>query len=129
LRLSQNQRVAQQADKKTQRAGEQAALVEELKALAARLGFEVREEKLLREVGYRVRSGACRVREARLIFLDRDAPPSAHVDVLIEELAGERFDDQYVSPAARQRLEQAASLAAPVAATTAGADDGAAERC
>lgn len=83
-------------------------MLEEIKNLASRLGFEVREEKLLREVGYRVRSGSCRVREARVILLDRGLPPSAQIEILVEELAGHALDDVYLSPAARRLLERAA---------------------
>ncbi|MFI5110544.1 MAG: hypothetical protein ACHP78_17100 [Terriglobales bacterium] len=83
--------------------------MEELKTAATRLGFEVREEKLLREVGYRVRSGSCRVRETHVILLDRGLPPSAQIDVLVEELAGQPVEDVYLSPAARRLLERAAS--------------------
>ena len=88
--------------------GNQQALLEELKAVAAHLGFEVREEKLLREVGYRVRSGSCRVRDAQMILLDRGLPPSAHIDVLAEALAGRPLDEVYLSPVARRLLERAA---------------------
>src|SRR5262249_27270010 len=90
-------------------AGAQLLLVEELKSVATRLGFEVREEKLLREVGYRVRSGSCRVRDAHVILLDRGLPPSAQIDILVEELAGRPLDDVYLSPAARGLLEGAAT--------------------
>jgi hypothetical protein len=89
-------------------AGAQLALLDELKSVAARLGFEVREERLLREVGYRVRSGSCRVHDTRLILLDRGLPPDAQIDVLVEELAGRPLDDVYLSPAARRLLERAA---------------------
>jgi len=41
------------------------ALCDELKEVAGRLGVRVREETLLREVGYRVRSGSCLVRGER----------------------------------------------------------------
>lgn len=99
-------------EKQTQSASEQLALLEELKTVATRLGFEVREEKLLREVGYRVRSGSCRVREAQLIFLDRGLPPSAQIDILVDELAGRRLDDVYLSPAARRLLDRVAALQA-----------------
>ena len=90
------------------RAGEQLALLEELKAVATRLGFEVREEKLLREVGYRVRSGSCRVRETHVILLDRGLPPAPQIAVLVDELAGRPFDDVYLSPVARRLLDRAA---------------------
>ncbi|MBI3783360.1 MAG: hypothetical protein HY270_08155 [Deltaproteobacteria bacterium] len=88
------------------------ALLEELKDAAVRLGFEVREEKLLREVGYHVRSGGCRLRGADLILLDRALPVAAQIDVLIDQLSGRSLDDVYLSPAARHLLERAARVAA-----------------
>lgn len=99
--------MAQQARKAAQTA-EQLALLDELKNAATRLGFEVREEKLLREVGYRVRSGSCRVGESQLILLDRDLPVSAQIDILVDELAGRPLDEVYLSPAARRLLERTA---------------------
>ena len=100
--------MGRQADKQA-RAGEQLALLEELKTAATRLGFDVREERLLREVGYRVRSGSCRVRETNVILLDRGLPPAAQIDVLVEELAGRPLDEVYLSPAARRLLESTAA--------------------
>lgn len=85
----------------------QAALLEELKELAVRLGFEVRQERLLREVGYRVRSGSCRVHDTRVILVDRSLPITAQIDVLVDELARCPLDDVYVSPALRRRLARA----------------------
>src|SRR5262252_4879878 len=41
-------------------------LVDELTEAAKRLGFEVRRERILREVGYRARGGACRLHEKHL---------------------------------------------------------------
>ena len=105
--------VARQAQKIPRSGPQQALLVSELKALAVRLGFEVREEKLLREVGYRVRSGSCRVRDAQVIFLDRGLPPAVQIDILVEELAGRPLEDVYVSPAARGLLDRAAAAGAP----------------
>jgi hypothetical protein len=87
----------------------QAALLEELKEIARQLGFEVRQEKLLREVGYHVRSGSCRVREANIILLDRTLPVNAQIDVLVDELSGSRLDNVYLSPQARKLLEGAAA--------------------
>ncbi len=87
----------------------QLALLEELKAAAQKLGFQVREERLLREVGYRVRSGSCRVRESDIIFLERGLPPSAQIDVLVDELSGRPMDEIYLSPAARALVERAAA--------------------
>jgi len=82
------------------------ALCEELKEVARRLGVQVREETLLREVGYRVRSGACRVHGADTIFLDRGLPPGDRVQVLLDGLAGRDIDTVYLSPTLRRLLER-----------------------
>jgi hypothetical protein len=86
----------------------QSAILDELKAVAAKLGMKVREEKLLREVGYRVRSGRCRVGDDQVIFLDRNAPAESQIDVLIDELASKEIDQVYLSPATRDLLDRAA---------------------
>ena len=80
------------------------AILEELKTLATRLGLEVREEKLLREIGYHVRSGACRIREQNLILIDRDLSPASRMEVLLEELAQRDLGDVYISPELRRML-------------------------
>jgi hypothetical protein len=85
-----------------------AALLDELKAAAEKTGLHVREERLLREVGYRVRSGRCRLGEDQILFLDRALPAEAQIDVLVDELAGRSLDDIYLSPAARALVERAA---------------------
>jgi hypothetical protein len=59
----------------------------ELISAAKLRNIEVRTEKLLREVGYRARSGRCRVRGKDLILIDRDAPISDQIDFLSAELA------------------------------------------
>jgi hypothetical protein len=51
------------------------------------LNIEVRTERLLREVGYRARSGRCRLNGKELILVDRDAPISDQIDFLLTELA------------------------------------------
>jgi len=99
----------------------QLALLEELKNTAEKLGLAVREERLLREVGYRVRSGSCRVRDEEVLFLDRGLPASAQIDVLVEELAGRPLDDIYLSPAARALLERAAAKGTQLDASDAAA--------
>jgi hypothetical protein len=90
----------------------QLALVDELKAAAERLGLHVREERLLREVGYRVRSGTCRVGENEIIFIDRDIPVAAQIDVLVDELAARPTDGIYLSPAVRALIERASARGA-----------------
>lgn len=91
------------------KSADQITLLDELKQLATQLGFEVRQEKLLREVGYHVRSGSCRVHETNIILLDRTLPVEAQIDVLVSELSGRRLDDIYLSPQARKLLEGAAA--------------------
>ncbi len=90
-------------------AAAQSALLDELKAVAEKLGLRVREEPLLREVGYRVRSGRCRLRDDELLLLDRALPVSAQIDVLVDELAGRPLGDVYLSPVARGLVERAAA--------------------
>ncbi|MGH7823663.1 MAG: hypothetical protein ACREQ7_00570 [Candidatus Binatia bacterium] len=60
--------------------------LQELIAAAQQMNIEVRTEKLLREVGYRTRSGRCRVKGQELILIDRDAPISDQIDFLAAEL-------------------------------------------
>ena len=84
-------------------------LAEELTEAARRLGLEVRREKILREVGYRVRGGACRFRDRNLIILDRELAPAEQVEILAEALRGRDVDGLYLSPAARRMLETASS--------------------
>jgi hypothetical protein len=95
------------AAKTAQPSASQLALLDELKAVAEKLGLRVREERLLREVGYRVRSGRCRVRDDEMIFLERGLPAAAQIDVLVDELARRPLDDVYLSPAARALMERA----------------------
>jgi hypothetical protein len=105
-------KTASMAVKPTRQSASEQAVLDELKEVAGRLGFEVREERLLREVGYRVRSGSCRVRDQNLILLDRGLPVSAHIDILAGELAARPLDTVYLSPAARRLLEGAVPEAA-----------------
>lgn len=94
--------------KKAVPAPARSAILDELKGVAAKLGLVVREEKLLREIGYRVRSGRCRVGEEQVIFLDRNTPPESQLDVLIDELVARGVDGVYLSPAARSLIDRAA---------------------
>lgn len=61
--------------------------LQELIGAAKRKNIEVRTEKLLREVGYRTRSGRCRVKGKELILLDRDASVSDQIEFLATALA------------------------------------------
>ena len=61
--------------------------LQELIRAAQGINIEVRTEKLLREIGYRVRSGRCRVNGRELILIDRDAAISDQIEFLSAELA------------------------------------------
>jgi hypothetical protein len=63
------------------------ARLQELIAAAKQMNIEVRTEKLLREVGYRARSGRCRVNGREVILIDRDAPLSDQIEFLSAALA------------------------------------------
>ena len=65
---------------------------------AEQMNIEVRTEKLLREVGYRARSGRCRVNGRDLILLDRDASISDQVDFLLAELAANQSETPQARP-------------------------------
>lgn len=90
--------------KKQTAGGKGAALLEELKALAKQLGIRVREEKLLREVGYRVRSGSCRVHDQDMVFLDRDQSATERIEILVDELTRRNIDTDQLSPSVRKLL-------------------------
>ncbi len=89
--------------------GKGAALLEELKALAKQVGIRVREEKLLREVGYRVRSGSCRVHDQDMVFLDRDQSATERIEILVDELTRRNIDTAQLSPSVRRVLGRGAS--------------------
>lgn len=82
-----------------------ASLVEELTQAAERVGLQVRRERLMREVGYRARGGACRLREKDLVIIDSAQPPAEQLEVLLEALRTRDLEGLYLSPAARRVLE------------------------
>jgi len=61
--------------------------LQKLIGTANQLNIEVRTEKLVREVGYRVHSGRCRFRGKDIILIDRDTPISEQIEFLASELA------------------------------------------
>jgi hypothetical protein len=64
----------------------QQSRMQQLIGTARQLNIEVRTEKLLREVGYKPRSGRCRVNGQEVILIDRDAPISEQIEFLASEL-------------------------------------------
>jgi len=77
-------------------------IVDELADAAAQVGLEVRREKILREVGYRTRGGACRLREKDLVIIDREQPAAEQLEVIAEALRSRDLESLYLSPAARR---------------------------
>jgi hypothetical protein len=86
-------------------------LLDELVEAAKSCGFEVRRERLMREVGYRARSGSCRVRERDLIILDSVQPPIEQLEVLADALRERSLETLYLSPAARRMIQTEAEQA------------------
>jgi hypothetical protein len=86
------------------KSGRMLRLVDELAEAAKRVGIEVRREKIMREVGYRVRGGPCRLRDQDLIILDREQAPADQIEVLAEALRSRDLEQVYLSPAARRIL-------------------------
>ena len=81
-------------------------IYQELMAIAESLLVEVREENLLREVGYHVRSGGCVLKGKALILLDRQVPLAERLDALMEEIGRRELEGVYISPELRQMLER-----------------------
>jgi len=64
----------------------QESRLQQLILSAKELNIQVRTEKLLREAGYRARSGHCRVRGREVILIDRDTPIGDQIEFLASEL-------------------------------------------
>ena len=82
--------------------GRMMRIVDELAEAAQRVGLEVRREKIMREIGYRTRGGACRLRDRNLLIIDRDQPAVEQLEVIAEALRSRDLESLYLSPAARR---------------------------
>lgn len=81
----------------------QEARLQELILSAKSKNIQVRTEKLLREAGYRAKSGRCRVHGQEVILLDRDARLSDQIEFLASELAEQKNDPEPTdAPAAEE---------------------------
>ncbi len=74
------------------------ALLDELIDFAQGHEIEVRTEKFLREVGYHVHSGSCRLGGKKLIILDRDLPIREQVHLLVDEVRRSLPDPSVLPP-------------------------------
>jgi hypothetical protein len=89
------------------RAARLAALIAELENAVEALGIKVRRERLMREVGYHVRSGLCRVDGDEVLFLDHDLSADDEIELLALVLAQRDLSTVEMSPEARRLLARA----------------------
>lgn len=89
------------------RAARLAALIAELENAAEAVGIRVRRERLMREVGYHVRSGLCRVEGEDVLFLDHDLSPDDEIELLAVLLSERDLAAVEMSPEARRLLARA----------------------
>jgi len=82
----------------------QQLLLQRLKEVAEKTGVTVREERLVREVGYHVRSGACRLHGQDVLLLDTGASSAERIEALIEFLAACNLDGVFVEPDLRRLI-------------------------
>jgi len=98
-------RVTRKKQAKPSKASEkQLQLLDQLKEIVAALDIGVREERLLREVGYTVRSGPCRVEGREVLLLDSNAAVSERIEVLVEFLSAKNLESIYIEPRIRRLL-------------------------
>ncbi len=97
----------------------------ELRAAAEAVGIRVREERLLREVGYHPRSGLCRLRGEDVLLLDSGLSAELRIELLAEALEGRPVDLAALSEPARSALARAGlRRARPVSPPLARGPDG-----
>lgn len=76
-------------------------VVEDLKQVAGRLGFQVRMER------GSFRGGRCTVSGEEVIVINRQHIPEIQLSILAESLRGSEIDNTYIKPAVRRALEDA----------------------
>jgi hypothetical protein len=96
--------MAKRSKKHSRPAEEPSPLLERLKEVAAQSGLEVREERLLREVGYSVRSGVCRVSDQEVLLLDKNASPAERIEAVCGVLAGRDLEAVFIEPDLRRTI-------------------------
>lgn len=96
--------MAKRARKTARPVEEPSPLLERLKEIATASGLEVREERLLREAGYSVRSGVCRVSDQEVLLLDRNATSAERIEVLCSLLSERDLDTVFIEPELRRTI-------------------------
>ncbi len=74
------------AGKTPSRDNPQEKLFRQLQGYAEECGIKVRCERLTREFGYSVRSGACMVNGKKWVIVDRTLPARDRMDLLADEI-------------------------------------------
>jgi hypothetical protein len=80
------------------------ALAAELRDAAESVGIRVREERLLREVGYHPHSGLCRLRGESILLIDYELSPDLQIELLVTALDGHDLGGVALSDDARRLL-------------------------
>jgi hypothetical protein len=83
----------------------QEARLQQLILNARQRNIQVRTEKLLREAGYRAKSGSCRLKGQEVILIDRDARIGDQIEFLAGELA-ERESTAKENPEAAELVSE-----------------------
>lgn len=86
------------------------SLIEELHQAAAQVGIKVSYEKMTGLCAGK--GGLCRVDGEYRIIVDRKSTSQERLDILLTALSGFDLESIYLSPRARQALEQAAGRSA-----------------
>ena len=81
---SPRRRVSEKAREKQQQLE---ALIGELRDAVESLGIRVRRERLLREVGYHVKSGFCRLDGQEIFLVESDLALQVQIDLLVGALS------------------------------------------
>jgi hypothetical protein len=84
------------------------AIVAELRDAAETVGIRVREERLMREVGYHPHSGLCRFRGEEVLLIDWELPADLQIELLVAALDGHDLDRVALSEDARRLVGKVA---------------------
>ena len=84
-------------------------LIDELRSAAEAIGIRVRRERLLREVGYHVRSGLCRLEDQEILLVESELAPDVQIDLLLGALSGRDLSGVPLSEEALEMLRSGAT--------------------
>lgn len=96
--------MAKRSRKTARTVEEPSPLLDRLKEIASASGLDVREERLLREAGYSVKSGICRVDDQEVLFLDKNTTTAERIEVLFTLLSGRDLDTVFIEPELRRSI-------------------------